>query len=39
VLERLRVEVPDGLTAGEASDLISVAFARRKRPVGARPVA
>jgi ATP-dependent helicase IRC3 len=39
VLERLRVEIPDGLTAGEASDLISAAFARRKRPVGARPVA
>ena len=34
VLERMRVEVPDGLTAGEASDLISAAFARRARPVG-----
>jgi hypothetical protein len=34
VLERLRVEVPDSLTAGEASDLISAAFARRTRPVG-----
>jgi hypothetical protein len=34
VLERQRVEIPDGLTAGEASDLISATFARRKRPVG-----
>ena len=34
VLERMRVEIPDGLTAGEASDLISAAFARRTRPVG-----
>jgi hypothetical protein len=39
VLERLRVEIPDGPTAGEASNLISAALARRKRPVGARPVA
>jgi hypothetical protein len=34
VLERMRVEIPDGLTVGEASDLISAAFARRTRPVG-----
>jgi hypothetical protein len=33
VLKRLRVEISDGLTAGEASDLISAAFAQRGRPV------
>ena len=29
ILERLGMEVPDGMTAGQASDAISVAWARR----------
>jgi hypothetical protein len=34
MIEQMGGEIPDGLTAGEASDLSSAAFARRTRPVG-----
>jgi hypothetical protein len=35
-LERLGIEIPDGMTAGQASDAISVVLARRSRPEGRR---